>query len=157
MDIQDEVNNFQIEENINFEEEIHLGKEKYETLNVEQKIIVERALKAVKDYIKEHCNCIYVDGPGGSGKTFIYNTLGHIFRSKGNSILHYKRAESLKFLHCSSGLSNFCPCSVYYFSCYPVETTKTIACVHWNILMPAPTFAARVLVVGGAGIKYIYK
>ena len=41
----------------------------------------------------------------------------------------------------SSGVSNFCPCRVYYFSCYLVESTKTIACVHWNILMPAPTFA----------------
>ena len=58
------------------------------------------------------------------------------------------------------GISNFCACSVYYFSCYPVESTKTIACVHWNILMPAPTFAARaerVLLVAGAGINYIYK
>ena len=57
----------------------------------------------------------------------------------------------------SSGLSNFCPCSVYYFSCYPVEITKTIARVHWNILMPAPIFAARaerVLLVGvGTGFK----
>ena len=75
MDIQDEVNNFQIEDNINVEEEIHLGKEKYDKLNVEQKIIVDCALKAVQDYSKEHCNCIYDDGPGGSGKTFIYNTL----------------------------------------------------------------------------------
>ena len=52
----------------------------------------------------------------------------------------------------SSGLSNFCPCSVYHFSCYPVESTKIIPCVHWNILMPAPTFATRaerVLLVGG--------
>ena len=43
---------------------------------------------------------------------------------------------------------------IRYFSCYPVESTKTIACVHWNILMSAPTFAARaerVLLVGGGG------
>ena len=73
---------------------------------------------------------------------------------------HNARGEAEAIMARSSGLSNFCPCSVYYFSCYPVESTKTIAFVHWNILMPAPTFATRaerVLLVEGAGIKYIYK
>ena len=54
-----------------------------------------------------------------------------------------------------TGKFQLTPLVIFFKMC-----TKTIACVHWNILMPAPTFAtraARVLLVGRAGIKYIYK
>lgn len=33
----------------------------------------------------EH-NCIYIDGPGGSGKTFVYTTLWHLLNSKDKKV-----------------------------------------------------------------------
>ena len=47
-------------------------------LNTEQQIAFERIKAAVTNTRPLH-NCFYVDGPGGSGKTFLYETLYHHF------------------------------------------------------------------------------
>lgn len=58
-----------------------IGQQQYERLNAQQKEIVDIVLCAVDSDSGEN-NCIYVDGPGGSGKTFIYTTLYKLLLSK---------------------------------------------------------------------------
>ena len=62
------------------------GAAKFEQLNGDQRIIVERILKTIEKSadIKK---CFFMDGPGGSGKTFTYNTLMHILRGRGEIVL----------------------------------------------------------------------
>ncbi|XP_051158478.1 uncharacterized protein LOC127279882 [Leptopilina boulardi] len=63
-----------------------LGLEKYNNLNFKQKCIVDHIMKAVDDSSKNICRYIYVDGAGGSGKTFLYKTLWHLLLSRGRKV-----------------------------------------------------------------------
>lgn len=55
-------------------------RQKYPLLNNDQRIIYDAIMHAVK-----HADgCFFVDGPGGTGKTFLYNTLLSSVRSSGN-------------------------------------------------------------------------
>jgi len=51
------------------------GEEIYHKLNHEQKTVVDEVLNSVRNQLP---NCYFIDGPGASGKTFIYKTLCHI-------------------------------------------------------------------------------
>ena len=63
------------------------GKLQYRSLNTQQKEIVDIVLNAVMhDNEHNNHNCFYIDGPGGSGKTFIYTTLYHILKSNVKKI-----------------------------------------------------------------------
>ena len=64
------------------EQTIELGNQQYSQLNEQQKEIADEVLSAVSTDTYNGNNCIYIDGPGGSGKTFIYNTLYHLLSSK---------------------------------------------------------------------------
>lgn len=61
------------------------GNTMYEMLNAEQKDAVDRILLATEDQLAR-ARCFFVDGPGGSGKTFLYETLNHLFKSKGLTV-----------------------------------------------------------------------
>ncbi|TKR89117.1 hypothetical protein L596_013265 [Steinernema carpocapsae] len=63
-------------------EERRLGNEKYAMLNAEQKAVVDTVLAQLDNTGAEN-RCHFIDGPGGSGKTFVYNTLIHILRGRG--------------------------------------------------------------------------
>ncbi|XP_044005460.1 uncharacterized protein LOC122850368 [Aphidius gifuensis] len=65
-----------------------VGQRQYRQLNAKQKEIVDTILEIVMsdDKSKTLKKCYYVDGPGGSGKTFIYTTLYHLLISKGKKI-----------------------------------------------------------------------
>ncbi|XP_044591981.1 ATP-dependent DNA helicase pif1-like [Cotesia glomerata] len=43
-------------------------------------------MQAINDESDHQSNCIYIDGPGGSGKTFIYTTLCHLLKSQGKVV-----------------------------------------------------------------------
>ncbi|XP_043479916.1 uncharacterized protein LOC122509746 [Leptopilina heterotoma] len=86
LDIEDEQNISEKNNDYNVQRHIILGNEKYMQLNVKQKIVVDYVLKSVHDSVTSNCRCIYVDGPGGSGKTFLYNTLWHLLRSRGKNV-----------------------------------------------------------------------
>ena len=63
------------------------GKLQYRSLNTQQKEIVDIVLNAVMhDNEHNNHNCFYINGPGGSGKTFIYTTLYHILKSNAKKI-----------------------------------------------------------------------
>ena len=59
-----------------------IGQQQYMKLNDEQREIVDTVLHAVEINNHDSNNCIYIDGPGGSGKTFIYTTLYNMLSSK---------------------------------------------------------------------------
>jgi hypothetical protein len=62
------------------------GASKFEQLNCDQRIIVERILEAIQRPVNTK-KCFFMDGPGGSGKTFTYNTLMHILRGREEIVL----------------------------------------------------------------------
>ena len=63
------------------------GELQYRSLNTQQKGIVDIVLNAVtRDNEHNNHNCFYIDGSGGSGKTFIYTTLYHILKIRAKKI-----------------------------------------------------------------------
>ena len=62
------------------------GIQQYNQLNEKQKEIVDDVLDKVENQNINNTNCCYIDGPGGSGKTFIYKTLYNILKSKNKNV-----------------------------------------------------------------------
>lgn len=60
----------------------------YNQLNAEQKEIVDIVLKSCEDVNNADLKCFYVDGPGGTGKTFVYNTIYNLLRRNGKKKLY---------------------------------------------------------------------
>lgn len=74
-------------EEISLQNHEHIGLSQYAKLNEEQKQNVDEILNAAMSKEKQPTStCFYIDGPGGSGKTFIYNTIYHLLKSKGYKI-----------------------------------------------------------------------
>ncbi|XP_063994425.1 uncharacterized protein LOC135171800 [Diachasmimorpha longicaudata] len=64
-----------------------IGLDQYRRLNVKQKEIVDKIFDVVSSEVNNSSNtCFYIDGPGGSGKTFIYTTIYHILTGRGKQI-----------------------------------------------------------------------
>ncbi|XP_058796825.1 uncharacterized protein LOC131667435 [Phymastichus coffea] len=59
-----------------------IGKKQYELLNEQQKEIVDIVLDKAINNNNHDNNCIYINGPGGSGKTFIYTTIYNLLCSQ---------------------------------------------------------------------------
>lgn len=72
------------QDNFNVQEQQQLGNDAYNKLNDEQKRIVDQVLYAVRNKTHES---FFVDGPGGSGKTFLYTTLCQILRGENKVVL----------------------------------------------------------------------
>ena len=66
------------------EENFNKGREFYSKLNNEQKNIVDNVLQIVKSGC---AHSWYIDGPGGTGKTFLYKCITYILRSEGKIVL----------------------------------------------------------------------
>eukprot|EP00794_Sanderia_malayensis_P011663 gene11663-biopygen9333 len=60
---------------INIEQEREQGQRMFEQLNPEQPQIHNPIVQAIETQSPD--NCFYLDGPAGTGKTFLYNTLVH--------------------------------------------------------------------------------
>ena len=67
-----------LEEQINVIEEQQLDTQLYQQLNVDQQRIADAIIHAISHQLPGRC--FYIDGSGGTGKTFLYNTLVHILR-----------------------------------------------------------------------------
>ncbi|KAI4526367.1 hypothetical protein K525DRAFT_153640, partial [Schizophyllum commune Loenen D] len=52
--------------------------------NVEQHAVVAAVLSCVRTHRPA---CFFVDGPGGTGKTFVYNTIAHALRADRRIVL----------------------------------------------------------------------
>ncbi|GBL74353.1 hypothetical protein AVEN_235329-1 [Araneus ventricosus] len=55
-------------------------------LNEEQKLVFDIILKAIYDNKEDTSRLFFLDGPAGTGKTFLYNTLLHKIRGKGHHV-----------------------------------------------------------------------
>ncbi|CAF3306522.1 unnamed protein product [Rotaria socialis] len=67
---------------INKKAELRIGQEMYALLNQDQLPAADKVLAA---HHKQSNNgtCFFIDGPGGTGKTHLYNTLYHLFMGQG--------------------------------------------------------------------------
>ncbi|XP_058799201.1 uncharacterized protein LOC131668782 [Phymastichus coffea] len=59
-----------------------IGERQYQLLNEQQKEIVDVVLNLANETNNHDNNCIYIDGPVGSGKTFIYTSIYNLLCSK---------------------------------------------------------------------------
>ncbi|XP_044014055.1 uncharacterized protein LOC122856420 [Aphidius gifuensis] len=71
---------------ISFEQHKDTGSRQYELLNDEQKAFVDTILKRAVDVNSTASKCFFINGPGGSGKTYIYTTLYHLLRSLSKNV-----------------------------------------------------------------------
>jgi hypothetical protein len=69
-------------------EEAREGDERVAILNDKQSDAFGKIVRAIDDENFEH-RCFYLDGPGGSGKTFLYTTLMAFIRGKGQIVLPF--------------------------------------------------------------------
>ncbi|GBN39606.1 hypothetical protein AVEN_138029-1 [Araneus ventricosus] len=56
-------------------------------LNSEQWNVVEILLSAVYNNAADTPKCYFLDGPAGTGKTFVYSTLLHTIRGRGDDVI----------------------------------------------------------------------
>ncbi|XP_011859489.1 PREDICTED: ATP-dependent DNA helicase RRM3-like [Vollenhovia emeryi] len=71
----------EIDDEEQIQEDLSIGVRQYGQLNIEQKEIVDIILAATTAN-NNNDTCFYIDGPGGSGKTFIYTTLYYLLKNK---------------------------------------------------------------------------
>ncbi|CAF4813900.1 unnamed protein product, partial [Rotaria sp. Silwood2] len=67
---------------INKEKELRIGQEMYSMLNKDQRSAADKILAAHHEQSTTG-SCFFIDGPGGTGKTYLYNTLYHLFMRQG--------------------------------------------------------------------------
>ncbi|XP_025997032.2 ATP-dependent DNA helicase PIF2-like [Solenopsis invicta] len=79
------INNDTENDYITLEEAMEIGTKQYNQLNNKQKEIVDLVLNEL-DTNNHDNNCIYIDGPGGSGKTFIYITIYHLAKIRNKHV-----------------------------------------------------------------------
>ncbi|XP_058789934.1 ATP-dependent DNA helicase pif1-like [Phymastichus coffea] len=60
---------------------LEVGNENYKKLNSEQKVIVDNIIEASRSDNYTGTTCFYIDGQGGSGKTFVYTTIYNLLMS----------------------------------------------------------------------------
>ncbi|XP_015112256.1 ATP-dependent DNA helicase PIF2-like [Diachasma alloeum] len=73
------------DDEISLEQYKDIGRNQYGKLNSKQKDIVDNVLNVV-DSTETPTPYFYIDGPGGSGKTFIYATLYYLLRAKRKKV-----------------------------------------------------------------------
>ncbi|UYV73535.1 hypothetical protein LAZ67_10004016 [Cordylochernes scorpioides] len=66
--------------------EVLLAADKMESFNAEQTAAYDQMMAAVKD-VTMRPKCFFIDGPGGSGKTYLYTTLMHSFIGMNQVVL----------------------------------------------------------------------
>ena len=67
--------------------DIRKAQELVETLTDEQRYVLDQVVDAIEN--DDGVKCFFLDGPGGSGKTYLYNILIQYLRSQGNKVLAY--------------------------------------------------------------------
>ena len=68
--------------NLNF---ANIANEQYNQLNFDQKEIVDIILQVSNIIDYSGLKCFYIDGPAGSGKTFVYRTLYNLLKSQNKN------------------------------------------------------------------------
>jgi ATP-dependent DNA helicase PIF1 len=68
-------------------QELQQEADKVGTLNERQRVVFDNVVAAVESPSSSNSNLFYVDGPGGSGKTYLYNCILGYLRSRGSKCL----------------------------------------------------------------------
>ena len=69
---------------IDKEEELRIGRKMYTDLNEDQRRAADEILAIYQNKsINNGISCFFIDGPGGTGKTYLYNTLYHLLMGQG--------------------------------------------------------------------------
>ncbi|XP_063981490.1 uncharacterized protein LOC135164764 [Diachasmimorpha longicaudata] len=84
MDLDDSID-IQSDDEIPLEQHRTIGHSQYGKLNLKQPNIVDEVLNVVESQEPRTAYC-YLDGPGGSGKTFVYTTLYHLLRAREKNV-----------------------------------------------------------------------
>ncbi|XP_058810656.1 ATP-dependent DNA helicase PIF2-like [Phymastichus coffea] len=95
---------------------IEMGNQQYEKLNAEKKVIVDKILETSRSNDYTGSTCSYIDGQGGSGKTFVYTTIYNLLMS-----------ENMK-------------CSTMAFTGIATTLLPNGRTVHKTFGLPVPTF-----------------
>ncbi|CAF1386153.1 unnamed protein product, partial [Rotaria sordida] len=73
---------------INKEEELRIGQEMYTMLNQHQRSVADAILASHRKQSSTTASlCFFIDGPGDTGKTYLYNTLYHLFMRQGVRVM----------------------------------------------------------------------
>jgi primosomal protein N' len=80
------IENDREEDYITHKQAMEIGTIKYKKLNDKQKEIVDLLINKLDSNINHNNNCFYIDGPGGSSKTFIYKTIYYLAISKNKRV-----------------------------------------------------------------------
>lgn len=69
---------------IDLETHLQIGEHLYSTINEKQRKVVDYVFKQTphSDY-----NCMFIDGPGGTGKTNLYSSLYNLLVGRGKSVI----------------------------------------------------------------------
>ena len=89
------------------QEEQRTGQQMLHQLDQDQRHIVNTFLNALNAHTDNRC--FFVDGSGGTGKTFLYNTLVHILRGMEIKVkcIAYSGIASTLLIDCSTAHSTF--------------------------------------------------
>ncbi|UYV75884.1 hypothetical protein LAZ67_13001669 [Cordylochernes scorpioides] len=71
------------EDHLDVNAELQIRTEMYRSLTPDQKSIVD----TIVDSLNVNPRCFFIDGPGGTGKTYVYNTLIHCVRAVGKIVI----------------------------------------------------------------------
>jgi len=137
---------------INIEEEIESnfddlkkGNELRAKLNNEQENIVKNIIESVEDNTQKN-KAFFIDGPGGTGKTFVYNTITHLMKGKNKKVksvannplklikqkYQTKNRASLR-VFCTSLLLNSLLCSIFSIFCSRMQISLSDSYILNNI------------------------
>ncbi|CAF3164495.1 unnamed protein product [Rotaria sp. Silwood2] len=72
---------------INKEEELRIRQEMYTMLNQDQRSAADDILATHRKESTTIGSCFFIDGPGGTGKTYLYNTLYRLFMGEGVHVM----------------------------------------------------------------------
>ena len=82
-------------DSVNHASDVEFARSNIAKLNPEQKNLVTTILSSVeasmKDDTPHECRAFFLDGPGGTGKTMVYNTLMAALRADGLKVRYYFR------------------------------------------------------------------
>eukprot|EP00795_Rhopilema_esculentum_P011839 gene11839-2373_t len=97
----------QDEENIDIAQEREQGQEMLHRLNDQQRHIFDTVMEAIQTHSEN--NCFFVDGPAGTGKTFLYNTVVHNLQALGITVkcVAYSGIASTLLINGSTAHSTF--------------------------------------------------
>ncbi|XP_044011846.1 uncharacterized protein LOC122854854 [Aphidius gifuensis] len=133
----------EVEENdseISPEQHRVIGSRQYELLNGEQREIVDIILERAENRNSSASKCFFINGPGGSGKTFIYTTLYHLLQSQKKNVttMAFTGIAATLLPRCKTVHKTFkLPIALYSDSSLTIKTQSKEAdyCRNMNVIM----------------------